>query len=273
MKRWIGLAAALGLFFSLAALSCTPPLGEGQPGGPPTGLVMVQEDEFSGTTLNTNLWSTGWFGSGITGPVNDYEEACYDPARVNVGFNVLILDVTDPPGTVHCPKTAGDPNPDREYTSGMISSRNKYSIAPSAGHEVYIEYRIFLECINGDVVNWPAAWSVDTLSGPTGEIDTMEGLGGDAKSTYHGPSGSGNIATFASGCGWHTYGSLWSTDAVTSYYDGVLQGTYNNPSNVTENPQYLILGHQMSSLAGQWGGPVKAPALMYVDHVRVYQRP
>ena len=60
------------------ALSTTPqPLGQ-----PPGDWNLIFSDEFNGTALDSTKWTPGWFGTGITGPVNAEELACYDSTHV-----------------------------------------------------------------------------------------------------------------------------------------------------------------------------------------------
>ena len=53
---------------------------------------LLFDSEFNGSSLDTSQWSTGWFGSGITQPVNSYEQECYDPAQVSVANGEARLD-------------------------------------------------------------------------------------------------------------------------------------------------------------------------------------
>src|SRR6266550_2943765 len=48
------------------------------PIGPSGSWQMLYDDEFNATTLNTTVWTPGWFGTGISGPVNSAETACYN---------------------------------------------------------------------------------------------------------------------------------------------------------------------------------------------------
>ena len=61
----------------------------------PTGVggdwKLTFDDEFDGTSLDTARWSTGWYGSGITPPVDSKEIDCYDPAQVTEGGGTLDL--------------------------------------------------------------------------------------------------------------------------------------------------------------------------------------
>src|SRR6185437_15367710 len=58
--------------------SATTPGPVGQSGS----WNLIFSDEFNSTALDRTKWTPGWFGSGITGPVNSSELACYDSAHV-----------------------------------------------------------------------------------------------------------------------------------------------------------------------------------------------
>ena len=51
----------------------------------PTGVrgdwKLTFDDEFDGTSLDTARWSTGWYGSGITPPVNLGKRTATTPLR------------------------------------------------------------------------------------------------------------------------------------------------------------------------------------------------
>jgi hypothetical protein len=273
-----------------AAFSCTPPQNYGGTNGPPNSpaLNMVQEDNFDGSALNTNLWQTGWYGSGITGPVGEDETACYDPTHVVVGFNVLSLIGNDDSGTTHCPKTSSDPNPDRPIRSGNVWTYQKYT--QSHG---YVEVKALLACAaNGKIANWPAIWLVGEGS-LRGEIDIVEGLDGIAEATYHDTGMSGGTGQHSFGnysaveaadstnlygqaddatvCGeWHTFGVEWRSDRVISYYDGQSVGSFVSSTLISPDPMVLIIGNQYSP-EGHYGGPVVADTVMYADWARWYQ--
>lgn len=272
-RSGIALGAVL-VFMVTAALSCTPPTGEGTPNGPAPSWGMVHEDNFDGSTLDTSKWTTGWVGNGgITPPVQEQETACYHPDNVDVAYGALILTATDPPGTTSC---GGESRP---YLSGAIDSHGKYDIGPSATRDVLVEARIEVDQQAGVIANWPAWWLDGNGNWPsTGELDVMEGLSGTAKANWHGPCGSpagqgfnyGNYGN-TSGSGFHTYAAEWRDDRVISYLDGVKVGEYVSASCITEFEQFLIFGLQLSP-QGQYGGPVKVPSWMFVDYVRVYTR-
>jgi len=228
--------------------SATTPGPVGQSGS----WILVFSDEFNSTALDRTKWTPGWFGSGITGPVNSSELACYDSAHVTEagdGNLHLKLDAT--------PSSCGGHS--KQYTGALISSNGLFQYAYG-----YIEFRVYLPAVgSGQIANWPATWS-DGQSWPAdGENDTMEGLGGPA--CYHFHSSIGGPGSCASGnyTGWHTFASYWMPGVVTYFYDGVQVGKIT--TGITSVPQYLILEYTLSSSVG-----AAVPNDMLVDYVRVW---
>lgn len=225
--------------------------------GPPQYKALVLSDDFNGTTLNDQIWTPYWYISGS--PVQSQELACYSPSQVRVqdGYLDLVSKVQS--------TTCGGVT--RPYVSGYVQSRGKKDFSPP----VYVEARMDLECVDGQIVNWPAWWLNGYGPWPaTGEFDVMEGLSGSASATWHGPEGQSNFGRFGSACGWHIFGALWEPTRVTSYYDGVWAGTYYSTTNITQSPQYLNFGNQISP-ENRYGGPVKVPNHVRVDWVRVWK--
>ncbi len=207
---------------------------------------------FSGTTLNTAQWSTGWFGSGITDPVNQTSDPeCYDPANVHVA-NGLTLSLTQ--HQEFC-------NGTRPYAASMITTRGKYTFTHG-----FIEAKIASPGVNGALADWPAFWA-DGASWPKdGELDVLEGLHGQACFHFHSPAGGPGGCASGNFTGWHTYGAEWTASSVTYYYDGHDVGTIT--TGITSSPMYIILSLAAS---GAYGGPAAVPAEMQVAYVRVWQ--
>jgi beta-glucanase (GH16 family) len=222
-----------------------------QPLGQSGNWNLIFSDEFDGTSLDTTKWTPGWFGTGVTGPVNSGELACYSSAHVTEpgdGSLHLLLD-----------QTASNCKISAQYTGALVSSDGLFQYAYG-----YVEFRVYLPPAgSSQVANWPATWS-DGQSWPAdGENDTMEGLGGPA--CYHFHSSSGGPGGCAGGdySGWHTFASYWQPGLVTYYYDGVEVGSIT--SGITSAQQYLILDYTLES-----SSPKSAPATMLVDYVRVW---
>jgi beta-glucanase (GH16 family) len=215
---------------------------------------LVFRDEFNGSTLDTSKWTSGWFGTGISGPVNSSETACYDSSQVSVAGD----------GSLHLPlisKSVTCGGKTRPYTGALVSSNGKFQYAYG-----YFEVRAYLPAASSGVIaNWPATWS-DGQSWPTdGENDTMEGLSGQACYHFHSPSGGPGACANGNYTGWHVFGSDWEAGSVTYYYDGVKIGQIT--TGITTSPQYLILNYSQ----GAYGGPTIVPAEVLVDYVRVWQ--
>lgn len=215
---------------------------------------VIFADDFNNPGLDTTKWTAGWFGTGITGPANSAEVACYDSAQVNEpGDGYVHLNLISQQST--CKGTT------RPYTGSLISTNGKFSYTYG-----YVEFRAYIPPASpGIVANWPALWS-DGNNWPTdGENDTMEGLSGKGCYHFHSPLGGPGACAPGDYTGWHTFASDWEPGSVTYYYDGVKVGQIT--SGITSSPQYLILDNSM----GTYGGPAIVPADIKVDYVRVWQ--
>jgi beta-glucanase (GH16 family) len=230
----------------------TPAPSTGPVGMPGTWTLRFA-DEFS-SGLDTSKWNVGWFGTGVTKAPNGAEWACMDPANVRVANGELQLSLAS-----RQQSCGGTTQP---YSGGLVNTNGKFEFSYGA-----YEVRAWLPGTGGVMANWPAIWA-DGQNWPTdGEIDVMEGLGGQACWHFHytggGPGGCASGTYFG---GWHTFAANWEPGAITYYYDGVQVGRLT--SGITSAPEYLILANS----TGQWGGPTLTPATMRVDYVRVWRR-
>ncbi|MBF9069587.1 glycoside hydrolase family 16 protein [Streptacidiphilus fuscans] len=209
--------------------------------------TLTFEDDFAGSSLNTALWQPGWFGTGITGPVNTQEAQGYDSRNVTVSDGHLALALT--------------------ATHGALVSTNPHDGRASGGFEftgpALMEALIYTPG-STTVSDWPAFWSDGQSFPGDGEIDVMEGLAGQLCFHVHQITGGPGQCTNL-GPGWHNYAAYWnpSVRTVTFYYDGVLVGreAFDNG----DAPQYLIIDNTSTAK------PV--PDTMLVDWVRVWQQP
>jgi beta-glucanase (GH16 family) len=247
--------------------SPTPKASYG-PTGDPGNWKIAFDDEFSGTTLDTTKWSTGWLASGITTPVNSTERECYDPDQVTVSGGALNLAL------ITKSESCGIADP--VYASGMVNTNGKFSYTYG-----FLQARVWVPAATGEpgtIADWPAVWT-DGQNWPTdGEDDIFEGINGRACAHFHSPVSPDGIGAehgtaevpAISGCvpetltgGWHTFGADWEPGSVTYYYDGKDIGSVT--SGVTSAPMFVILDYAS-------GPPYQAPDTMKVDYVRVWKK-
>ncbi|GAA4993672.1 hypothetical protein GCM10025734_22920 [Kitasatospora paranensis] len=213
-------------------------------------------DEFNGSSVDSSKWTANWLGCATctTPPVNSgYESAAYAPSQATVSGGSLHLTAVQQATTVN-----GKTYP---YRSGMVQSNGKAQFSYGA-----FEARIYLPATGSKISNWPAFWT-DGQSWPAdGEMDVMEGLGGQACYHFHSPAGGPGSCASGDFTGWHTYGAEWAPGSVTYYYDGVQVGRIT--TGITTAPQYLILNNGVDSTTP---AVTSAPADMQVDYVRVWQ--
>ena len=109
----------------------------------------------------------------------------------------------------------------------------------------YFEARVYLPpAATGVIANWPAWW-LDGRNWPAnGESDIVEGLGGQAGSTFHNAAnpdiGYNQMAT-GDWTGWHNFGVLWTPNSMQYYYDGSLQHTVT--TGITSSPMQMLFDY------------------------------
>jgi beta-glucanase (GH16 family) len=132
----------------------------------------------------------------------------------------------------------------------------------------YMEARIWLPG-SGSIADWPAFWAHGFSSDESdGEIDVLEGIGGDAVAHFCNSAGCvgplTGTGTFTGG--WHTFADDWEPGSVTYYYDGT--EIWSDTSGITSAPMYLVLDLAVSSTISP---PISVPVTMQVAYVRVWQ--
>jgi beta-glucanase (GH16 family) len=223
------------------------------PAGETGNWRLVFGDEFNGSSLNTANWSSGWFGSGITGPLTSPELQCFDPAQVSVSGGELDLSM------IAKAETCGGQT--RPYASGIVTTNGKFSFTYG-----FVEARVWVPGTGGVIPDWPDVWTDGQNWPADGEIDIMEGLSGQACWNFHYPGGAPGWCSDASFTGgWHTFGVDWEPGSLTYFYDGANVGTVT--TGVTSAPMYLILSLVADKVNG---GPV-GPATIRFDYVHVWQ--
>jgi len=235
-------------------------------GGPGGAWHLKFSDEFTGSSLDTTKWNTcypeGCFHSG------NHELECYMPDDVLLNGGVLRLRAEV--RTVTCSNSVI-----YRYTSGMITSYNKYSLTYG-----YIEARTRGTAGQGF---WPALWTIPADRSWPPELDILEILGNDptrAYFTYHwGTPATRQQSGFSwagpdFSAGWHTFGVYWGPNAIRWYVDGVERRTpFTQTGNITSQPMYFIAN---LAVGGDWPGSPNGstvfPNYFDLDYVRIWQR-
>ena len=238
------------------------------------GYTLVWSDEFSGNSLDLNVWNqeTG-NGSGGWGN-NELESYTNNLKNTFLSNGNLIIEARK--------ENTGNFN----YTSGRMTTQNKKVFKFGR-----IDIRAKLPVVKGI---WPALWmlgaNINAAGWPAcGEIDIME-LIGKTPSTVYGTlhwsnaDGSHNSkgANYALTTGdfsqqFHVYSIIWKQNNIQWYIDDQKYlevstadfGTANYPFNAD---QFFIFN---VAVGGNWPGspdPVtEFPQRMFVDYVRVFQ--
>jgi hypothetical protein len=267
--RQVG-ALAITLIAVLALGGVASAQAEPEPQGVPGPWVLRLNEEFSGSSLNTALWTAGWHHTGVSGPVSGDCLSSENVSQDGNGYLYLKLRKVSP--NDYCEWEGQKAS--QTVIGGLVESD------PGDGHggfsykEGYVEWRVYLPGVakegcpsGGCLPDWPALWSLP--ENHESEIDTLEGLGTLGQACFHLPPPFGSEAPgrclVNSYAGWHTYGARWEGSTVTWYYDGVEVGQLG--SSYLVQPQYLV----MNIINPTHGEPEIYPDEMTVDYVRVWQ--
>jgi beta-glucanase (GH16 family) len=258
----------------------TPPPLPPDPANPPK---LVWSDEFNGAT-GTTPDAAKWAADPGTGPNNELEYYTdHKNAAMDGGGNLVLEARKEATAGSSCPGGTC------QYTSARMNTGNKF-------HFTYgrVEARIKVPKGNG---LWPAFWMMgaDFLTGRpwpyNGEVDIMEILGKDVKTSYstvHAPAynGGGGIGSPYKLSGdadysddFHVWAANWDSKGITYTLDGRTVFTIDKAQVeqtrgpwIFDHPFYIILN---LAVGGDWPGPPDAstpfPSRMLVDYVRVYQ--
>lgn len=164
----------------------------------------------------------------------------------------------------------------KDYVSGALSTEGLFEFRYG-----YAEIRARLP--KGAGV-WAAFWLMRSgATEPYGEIDVMESIGQDPRvnfATVHsGPTWAGRamhqirtIDPEGLDRGFHTYGVDWTERSITLYVDGEVTGWMTTPPEL-KAPMFPIVNLAVGGLAGRPDARTRFPAVLSIDHVRIWQRP
>ena len=235
-----------------------------QPLGIPGDWRLVLNSRFTGSRLDTKLWRPEWFGSGVTGPINRHESACYSPGNVSLSAGTLHMTVSR--NTAKC--GAG-----RRPFTGAVLSTNPDDGRGSGGFTYrygVLEARIYFPGTGARVADWPAVVTLGRVWPRDGEDDVVENLSGLMCSHFHSPgyAPGGGLGGCDPGFvpGWHVVSSDWEPGSVTWYYDGIEVARASR--GVTSAPMYIVLVNSTSSKSPR----LARPDVLRVAYVRVWRR-
>jgi beta-glucanase (GH16 family) len=241
-----------------------------KPLGVPGKWKLVLNSNFaSGKSINGNVWRKGWFGTGVTDPINVHEDACYNSSNVRTrkgGVNLVVSHIaSDCKDRTRMKKLA--------YTGAVLSTNPKDGRKSGGFQYRYgvIQVKVYLPGVNKTrVANWPAVATFGQVWPKDGEDDVVENLKGRVCSHFHSPgyAPGGDLGrcdgTFKPG--WHVVSANWEPHSVAWYYDGKLLKRVTK--GVTSQKQYITLVNTVSLKALKLG---RSDA-MRVAYVRVWQR-
>lgn len=235
--------------------------------------TLVWQDEFNGTSLNTDDWNYE-LGTGNSGWGNN-ELQYYKEENTTVADGYLIITALEE-------SFAGS-----DYTSSRFTTEAKQEFQYGR-----IDIRAAMPYGKG---LWPALWMLgsDFSTGgwpQCGEIDIMEMVGGNVagggNDVVHGTVHWDNDGQYANFGGsrvmpdplannFHVYSIIWDEDKIEWYIDDNKYHTIDiTPSGLSEFHQDFFFIFNVA-VGGNWpGSPNSAtefPQRMYVDYVRVFQ--
>lgn len=233
---------------------------------PPSGRVLVWEDDFDGTTLGDHWWAS----TRANNPNNEEEAYTPRPTNVRVADSCLILQC-------HREEYLG-----KLWTSGRVDTNDSHEF-----HYGRIEARMKLPHGQG---LWPAFWMLGAASGydvdengvatwlgqtwsACGEIDIHESYNDSVnyKANLIAP-GHLDRAWYYGGVtrtDWNVYGIEWTHDSASFYVNDIVHATFPITKTEFQKPFYLILN---LAVGGAYPTDETTPdgAEMFVDWVRVY---
>ncbi|HVT42713.1 MAG TPA: hypothetical protein VHD39_06985 [Acidimicrobiales bacterium] len=221
---------------------------------------LILDDNFSGTTLNSNNWVTYLGASGVRWNNNGAlpspysgqntpittESAMFGPSQVSVNNGL----------TLTAQRNTNQYSGTYPWISGVVSTEGKFSL-PSSG-PWYVQVRAKMSDQSQGM--WPAIWFMPGPAGTaTNEFDGYEGgfSGTPANDIMHSDyfanqgqqQDAYNLNTDTSG-GYHNYGfQFLPGKSITAYFDGkqVWQVNASSGVTITGEPYEIILELQVAA--------------------------
>ena len=199
----------------LAAVNPSPLV----PNAPVSVVALVFDEEFTGTTLNTNIWNADWNGETLN-------EVTCSPANISVANSICTLTLSS-------------------TTVGAAINSNPAWVTPGFAFTdgYYAEARVNFPGSGANMYDWNAWWTSGQNWPTSGENDIAEGLG-TLTVNYHSPLGGFSLGTIPGvwSNAFHIYGIYRGATACDVFYDGNYVGEYPTSDNGQAQRLFLTLG-------------------------------
>jgi beta-glucanase (GH16 family) len=267
---------------AISSSSSSLPTNSSTP-GTPSGMTMTFDDEFNSLSLNmgtaataNGTWNTWFKGFNVRTLSGNAEQEIYvDPAYAGSSGSPLGLNPFSDQNGVLTISASPTPAQDLQYLgnapyiSGTLNTQGSFS-------QTYGYFEMRAELPAGGQGLWPAFWLLPENNSWPPEIDVFEQVDSPTSNivtTVHDVTGNSgtsfNIGDTSAG--FHTYGVLWTSQAITFYVDG--QKMFSTPTPADYNqPMYMLMD---LAVGGTWPGSPNsstnwAKANLNVDYVRAY---
>jgi beta-glucanase (GH16 family) len=283
----LAIGGAIGLANKLATHAEKPPAGrhagsrDSKPGDgglngahaptiPPPGMHLAFDATFTGSSLDTQVWSTCyWYatpgaGCGHSGAYNESE--WYLPTQDQVSHGVLNL-VTSPVST---PGANAQGQPELfPCASGMVTTNPYFDFT-------YGYLQVVARIPKGRNT-WPALWMLPANHATDlPEIDIMEIIGTQTNRpavAFNPVTGTQRrlvVDTSYLSSGWHTYGLDWEPGSLTWFIDG--KAVFAVTSQVPDQPMYLLANLAITNAFLPLRLPSSCTSSMSIRSVEVWQK-
>lgn len=276
-RRNVATVIALVVVVLAAVIAFTPNLKENiaalakmdHPQGQSGVWRLAFNEEFNGTDIPASKFNRCYPDAAPNGCANPPEQQWYQPQNASVSNGVLHL-------VANKGNTNGYP-----YSSAMITTgpQNKHAGEDNkfAFKYGYVEARVKVPQGQG---LWPAFWLLPSDGSGPPEIDLMEVLGNDTKTSYatvHWSEDQAsksmttiNTTNFADG--FHTIGMRWDSDKLEWFYDGQRVKRFVGTDQIPHMQMFLLAN---LAVGGEWPGnansTTKFPADYQIDWIKVWK--
>ncbi len=241
---------------------------------------LIFEDEFDNDLSLWNIWNFGAFNEEIQ---------LYRPEQLSIENGILKINIQRE--DVSGPTSIFDPTPKNfEYVSGRIESQDLFGPTNIEGEREYrFVARIKLPFGHG---MWPAFWTYGDPWPTQGEIDILEGRGGEPfeyqTNIFYGTSPNINInqgTDVQHSIGkdltaeFHIYEMIWKANSIDIVFDEELIHSYttngnNNINSLFGKKQKVVLNTAVGGLffIDRNSDNYANNSIMEIDWVKVYKR-